>query len=465
MVRTIFTIFISILSFPLFAQLTFVTNPNAVGDNGQAVAGSLNDSWEAAQQAANCGTDPFIPIYGTMADDCAGGAPVGAGTITGLTQTDNLLYAGTVSFQERLIAEDDSDLATKGVPYTNACGATGGVRDDSNNTMQGNAPSADGVGMIDSDNDGNLDYYNGYASPPNGKKSAILITFSTPISHFGLFLGDFESRSDGLDGYPGQVVLFNGASIVTQSDIPTGTPNQAACDGDNNGSFDGCGNDETVWVEYTGASITDILIVVGEVSSDTSPNNNKGSFSGITLGGKCDITAPVELLSFSATEQAGKVRLAWATATEKDNAYFVVERSSDGTDFSEVGRVAGQGTTNVQQTYFFEDPRPESGMNYYRLRQTDLDGTSTLSPVRNVVIENPAAVVLFPNPTSGQLFIESTGSGSEPLLVRILNSLNQEVLVQTIYSGEAVDVSRLPTGMYMVYLNQDLRQPHRFVKR
>ncbi|MBL7985424.1 MAG: hypothetical protein JNM91_10520, partial [Flavobacteriales bacterium] len=93
---------------------------------------------------------------------------------------------------------------------------------------------------------------------------------------------------------------------------------------------------------------------------------------------------PIELLSFQARPDGKEVRLDWSTATERDNDYFTVERSADGSQFEEVFRQPGAGNSASVLHYWGMDPWPLSGLSYYRLRQTDLDNTSTTSDVVSV---------------------------------------------------------------------------------
>lgn len=105
-----------------------------------------------------------------------------------------------------------------------------------------------------------------------------------------------------------------------------------------------------------------------------------------TLGSiSSDNPLPVELLWFDARPEGRMVRLDWATATERNNDHFTIERSADGDRFTDVTRVPGAGNSTSMLSYTELDPHPLPGLSFYRLRQTDLDGTSTVSamvPVR-----------------------------------------------------------------------------------
>ncbi|MFD2721841.1 T9SS type A sorting domain-containing protein [Hymenobacter monticola] len=115
---------------------------------------------------------------------------------------------------------------------------------------------------------------------------------------------------------------------------------------------------------------------------------------------------PVELVEFTARRQGPDARLDWRTASEKNNAYFDVERSLDGLLFERVGRVAGQGSSTQVHDYQLVDAKvAQYGVPtlYYRLRQVDADGTALFSSVRAVAVESTTALLVsaWPNPSAG----------------------------------------------------------------
>jgi len=115
---------------------------------------------------------------------------------------------------------------------------------------------------------------------------------------------------------------------------------------------------------------------------------------------------PITLLHFTAeAKDNALVHCSWATANEQDNDFFTVERSRDGSTFEEVGMVPGAGTSFSTLHYAFDDLRPHTGLSYYRLRQTDLDGTATWTPAVPVWIHARDVLSVFPNPNRGQFTI------------------------------------------------------------
>ena len=87
-----------------------------------------------------------------------------------------------------------------------------------------------------------------------------------------------------------------------------------------------------------------------------------------------------KLISFNGAAADGKVKLNWATASETNNDYFTIERSNDAVTFEPVGYVNGAGNSNIMNEYMFYDNAPFA-LSYYKLKQTDFDGTSTFSEI------------------------------------------------------------------------------------
>jgi hypothetical protein len=118
---------------------------------------------------------------------------------------------------------------------------------------------------------------------------------------------------------------------------------------------------------------------------------------------------PIELLSFTATIEQDDVALNWVTASEINNQFFTIERSSNGIDFEIISIIASQaefGNSNKTLYYSALDTQPLDGMNYYRLKQTDFDGKFEYSQVIAIAFSKQKNISfdLFPNPNKGNRF-------------------------------------------------------------
>ncbi len=175
---------------------------------------------------------------------------------------------------------------------------------------------------------------------------------------------------------------------------------------------------------------------------------------------------PVELLHFKATPLNQAVRLNWATASEKDNSHFIVERSQNSKTFHEISSIAGKGTIATKSVYTYTDEDPAPGINYYRLKQVDFDGTYTYSKTINVNNKQPAKAILYPTITSGQLRLELTGVASELVILDMTGRQVHKYNIAAKTSNYSFDVSRLKAGSYMLALKSSdgSKQVMRFEK-
>lgn len=126
-------------------------------------------------------------------------------------------------------------------------------------------------------------------------------------------------------------------------------------------------------------------------------SNNNGTFSVNNFSFNGFVKLPIQLVYFDISHLKGKPNISWASVSEQNNQYYSLERSADNITFIEIKRVSGfgPGTTDKKAEYFHTDQSPVPGINYYRLRQVDLDGTETIYPVKSISIL-PEKTVVFP---------------------------------------------------------------------
>ena len=169
---------------------------------------------------------------------------------------------------------------------------------------------------------------------------------------------------------------------------------------------------------------------------------------------------PVELMFFRGVAEKNSVNLVWKTATEKNNEGFDIQRSVAGSEWQTIGFVPGQGTTIEQQAYTFIDDSPLNGINYYRLKQVDFDGTFDFSNIVSTDFSSSrdlSNLKITPNPVQyGELTLTLAGTDFETGLVKIFNSNGQIVFVQKIEDlNTTLDVRTLPNGIYWLNVITD----------
>jgi hypothetical protein len=167
---------------------------------------------------------------------------------------------------------------------------------------------------------------------------------------------------------------------------------------------------------------------------------------------------PVQLAAFTAqpAPSGRSAQLAWTTASEVNNAYFDVERSFDGAAFTKLGTVAGQGSKATATTYAFADQGAGSqpaGLVYYRLRQVDIDGMATYSPVRPVsfgVLTAAVQASLYPNPAPASTTLDlSALPATASYQVQLLDATGRQLQRLAVAGGQAhaLDVSTMAPGL------------------
>lgn len=164
---------------------------------------------------------------------------------------------------------------------------------------------------------------------------------------------------------------------------------------------------------------------------------------------------PITLLHFGAEAKDNSyVHCTWTTANEQDNEFFTVERSRDGSIFEDIGEVTGAGNSLSTLYYSFDDLRPYTGLSYYRLRQTDFDGTETWSQAVPVMITRDVDVSVFPNPNRGQFTILRSNA-EEALDMHLMDGAGRLVRQWTMPIGMdrlAVDLDAA-SGLYTLRWN------------
>lgn len=156
---------------------------------------------------------------------------------------------------------------------------------------------------------------------------------------------------------------------------------------------------------------------------------------------------PITLLTFAAAPlSANAVLTRWTTLSEINNDFFTVERSSDGNAWEEAGRISGAGNSNEALHYRFIDQQPYSGTSYYRLRQTDFDGTTTLSEPMAVTLQDHEGLTLY-SLWRGDHGIQLTYRTNRPLIaVQIFDVSGRLVHTGAFHNDGGVATIETPLG-------------------
>ena len=178
---------------------------------------------------------------------------------------------------------------------------------------------------------------------------------------------------------------------------------------------------------------------------------------------------PVEYRYFSGKPAGSSVQLNWGTAMETNNSYFEVERSVDGLKFSVIGKVAGKGNTQSGWDYTSYDYKPHTGINYYRLKQVDANGTATYSKTVKINFSTENKIHLFPNPASDHLTVQfSSEMRKKPEALKLFDATGKLLQIRTLSpqtpgNSLTLNISGLIPGVYFLHLQND-GSVFRFIK-
>jgi hypothetical protein len=173
---------------------------------------------------------------------------------------------------------------------------------------------------------------------------------------------------------------------------------------------------------------------------------------------------PIRLHHFAAKRMDDKVRLDWQTAMENNNCRFEVERSEDGRNFQMIGSLPGAVNSSATQYYQFTDVRPVSGRSYYRIRQVDCDGKSTLSNVISLNNQSTALSV-YPNPVADKLIIDRTTNITAR--AAIYDLAGRMIAIHTLKEPrETLNVQGLLPGTYIIKVTSETEHyARKFIKK
>lgn len=162
---------------------------------------------------------------------------------------------------------------------------------------------------------------------------------------------------------------------------------------------------------------------------------------------------PVELSKFVVKSVDRQVKLEWETASERDNDYFAIERSSDGHHFTELTTIKGKGTTAFLSTYSFTDTNPIIGTSYYRLKQVDYSQAFEYSKVIDIHFKDDAEVVMVYPTIVTELLTVSGQEVDQQNEIRIIDSSGKQVLTSRVMGTLfTINISSLKAGFYTIII-------------
>lgn len=166
------------------------------------------------------------------------------------------------------------------------------------------------------------------------------------------------------------------------------------------------------------------------------------------------VPLPVTLIRFDVVKEALTALLTWSTSMEMNSDRFEIEHSRDAKNWTTLGHVPAAVHSQIETGYDFTDTVPESGMNYYRLKMIDRDGTFAYSRIRSVSFPEFAWAKLFPNPVSDVLQVVI--SNKRVRKIRLIDSFGHVMYDGQITSAVVkLDMRSYAHGIYFIHLEQE----------
>ncbi|MFO7869070.1 MAG: hypothetical protein R6U95_07210 [Bacteroidales bacterium] len=259
--------------------------------------------------------------------------------------------------------------------------------------------------------------------------------FSTGVTHLPLFDPEYHPN-----GYIVHSILPDSARVNLYWDDRQigGATELDGVMGDNNGhNFPyvdrGFGNDRTINTWWNGYE-----------------DNNLKSFE-FTLDGT---PLPIELLHWNVEYKGEYTQISWTTATEHNNNFFIIERSSNGITWEKLTQVSGAGTSTNTIHYHEIDNNPLPNISYYRLKQVDFNGSSTIFKTHSIKsLENNDKIKVFCYIENNTVTITSENETISNIQISTITGRNitkKTNITQISKNTYNIDISHLSSGTYII---------------
>jgi len=167
----------------------------------------------------------------------------------------------------------------------------------------------------------------------------------------------------------------------------------------------------------------------------------------------CDpLVLPIEFVNVSATTRNNGIQVEWTTTSEDFVDHFTVQVSQDLIEWSDLKELPGGGTDIGLINYEFIDAQPISGWNYYRIKQTDIDGFFEFSEHASALWEKEEANI-YPNPNKGVFTLE-IGSSVDVSAIRVIDAIGRDipVTITSVNGVQQLSMDRPTSGIYYVLI-------------
>jgi hypothetical protein len=169
--------------------------------------------------------------------------------------------------------------------------------------------------------------------------------------------------------------------------------------------------------------------------------------------GSISVELPIVFNDFSVTQKGCTAVLNWSTSMERNNDYFLVERSADGKNFKTLGNQDAKGSNDALKHYIYTDNTPLPGTNFYRIAQVDFDGKRSTTEIKDVYFSCEATgIKVYPTLSNGTVYV-SLPEGYEQATLSVFNILSQQLTLPSINNNQGlhtIQLNGLSAGTYFL---------------
>jgi Secretion system C-terminal sorting domain len=430
---------------------TLTSVAHYLAGTAQAATGAVGSS-ETWVPAAIARTSNYIGRSNWNADNYFSG-----------TMSEILMYNTAFNTTQRVILENYVSVewnqtvsVSKYTPPTTTTYTTNlvgiGYTSAADNFLTDVAGSTDGLGF--SSSSGATGFLNtaGYiVAAHNGQSNTVIsnasipgITSANPLS---LWNRSWQVQKTG--GNAAGQVTFNFNSSDYNGTTPSGAQTYALLYNATDGTFTTGTNQLIATVSTTVAG--NIVAFLANIS-----NIANGYYT--IIYSSSAITLPIVLADFQAIPETGASLLQWTVATGADPATFDIERSTDAVQFASIGYLSGGADSSTPGQYSFIDQQPVAGVDYYRLKMTDIDGNVLYSRICSLDFNGGTAtgLLLYPNPARDQLTISMPGI-TGVVEMRIINAAGSVLYIRQLSSTGLlqIPIGSLASGVYFIEVRHE----------
>lgn len=244
--------------------------------------------------------------------------------------------------------------------------------------------------------------------------------------------------------YTGQITLHETTNCIT-----TMIANKPVCSGWNSGNAVHGVHNNNGTQAVTIASQNNTQFTVTSLGNMFVPSC--APCSTLTTASCLNVVLPIDLLYFRGSSEGDENILEWATASELNSHHFVVERSSNGVEFTPISTLDAAGSSYQTIEYAINDIPPIIGLNYYRVISVDLDGAFTTSETVALETKLGGQPIIYPNPATDEIYIRLPSNVDLPTSVLIRDIYGRAIREITIDALEIpISLDNLASGSYFV---------------